>query len=396
MKYIYFFITLIVLSACEDVEREPVVIDTDAPGQVENVNVTPIPGGAKITYDLPDDIDLLYVQARYMLPNGKEVLTNASRNTRTLTIEGLAEVREYEIALTTVDTSGNCSEPYCLKIIPDTPPITSVFSSLKVQADFGGVNLQWDNPSEAELAVFISMKNEENEWFLLDSYYSSQKAGNYSVRGLADVESEFSVQFRDKWNNYSEARTDILTPMYEVQISAQDIVFLEHAFTFGVPASDMGRLPMMCDYRFEDNVTTNSIVPWHISFAIDKQPIKLSRVVIWQYSWPFNNYGHYYAGGNGSLYEVYGTADEIPTVDMSGWNLLATCPIVKPSGLPNNVGRENMTEEDYDLAHNKGHEFILPLDAPPVRYLRIRSLEGFGGALATFSEVQIFGSPSKE
>lgn len=396
MKYIYYFITLIILSACEDVEREPVVIDTDAPGQVENVNVTSIPGGAKITYDLPEDIDLLYVQARYMLPNGKEVLTNASRNTRTLIIEGFAEVQEYDIALTTVDISGNCSEPYFLKITPDTPPITSVFSSLKVQADFGGVNLQWDNPTEAELAVFISMKNKEGEWELIDSYYTSQKIGNYSVRGLDDVESEFSVQFRDKWSNYSEIRTDTLTPMYEAKIAAQDIVFLEHAFTSGIPTSDMGRLSMMCDDRFEDNVTNNSIVPWYISFEVDKQPIKLSRIVIWQYSWPFNNYGHYYAGGNGCLYEVYGTDDETPTVDMSGWKLLATCPIVKPSGLPNNIGRENMTEEDYDLAHNKGHEFIFPLDAPAVRYIRIRSLESFGTSLGAFSEVQIFGSPSKK
>lgn len=265
MKYIYFFIALIILSACEDVKRGPEVIDMDAPGQVENVNVTPIPGGAKITYDLPEDIDLLYVQARYMLPNGKEVITNASRNTRTLIIEGFAEVQEYDITLTSVDISGNCSEPYFLKITPDTPPITSVFNTLKVQADFGGVNLQWDNPTEAELAVFISMKNKEGEWDLIDSYYTSQKAGNYSVRGLDDVESEFSVQLRDKWNNYSNIRTDILTPMYEAKIDAQNIVFLEHAFTSNVPTGDMGRLYMMCDNRFEDNVTNNSIVPWHIS-----------------------------------------------------------------------------------------------------------------------------------
>lgn len=55
-----------------------------------------------------------------------------------------------------------------------------------------------------------------------------------------------------------------------------------------------------------------------------------------------------------------------------------------------------MTEEDFDLAHNKGHEFIFPLDAPAVRYIRIRSLESFGTSLGTFSEVQIFGSPSKK
>lgn len=396
MKYIFLLVTLYCIWACEDVEREPIVIDTIAPAKVKNVVVKSIPGGAEITYDLPEDVDLLYIQAKYTLPNGKNVLINASRNTRTLTIEGFAEVKEYEVTLTSFDTSGNFSEPYRINVIPDVPPVTAVFNTLRVQEDFGGINLQWDNPTEAELAILIQKKDSIGEWEIIDTYYTSQKEGNYSVRGLSNVESEFAVQLRDKWSNYSKLYTDTLTPLYETQLSSQNMEFLDYAYTSNIPMSDMGRLSMMWDEKFEDNVTTDSKIPWYISFAVDKQPIKLSRIVIWQYAWPFNNYGHYYAGGNGYLYEIYGTSDDTPTIDMSGWTLLTTCEIVKPSGLPCNIGRDNMSTEDFELAHDKGHEFIFPLDAPAVKYLRIRSLECYGGILGTFSEIQLYGSPSKE
>ena len=78
---------------------------------------------------------------------------------------------------------------------------------------------------------------------------------------------------------------------------------------------------------------------------------------------------------------------------MRGWTLLQTCDIVKPSGLPYAIGRDNMSDEDFDLAHNKGHEFNIPLDAPSVQYIRIRSVEGFGSNLAVCSELEFYGDP---
>lgn len=394
MKYVNLFIGICCfLVSCDDVTREPFVTDNEAPGQVTDVVVKPTPGGAEISYTLPSDMDLLYVEAQYTLPNGENIRMNASGNVRTLIVEGFAEVKEYDVALTCVDRSGNRSEPYLVKLTPETPPVIAVFNTLKVQPDFGGLNLQWDNPTEADLAILVYMKNEEGELENIDTYYTSAKVGNYSVRGLEDIESEFTIQLRDKWSNFSEKRTEILTPIYEEQIPASDLSAMDYAYTSNIPMSDMSVLPLMWDNKFEDIVTENSVVPWYASITVSPEPIRLSRVIIWQYSWSFNNYGHYYAGGNGSLYKIYGTDKEIPSTDMSDWNLLVTCPIVKPSGLPNNIGRDNMTDEDYDLAHNRGHEFNIPLDAPAVRHLRIQSLDCFGGTLGTFSELQIFGSP---
>lgn len=397
MKYIYLLIGLYCLWACDDVTMEPYATDVKAPGQVTDVVVKPTPGGAEISYKLPSDMDLLYVEAQYKLPNGENVRMNASGNTCTLIVEGFAEVKEYDVTLTCVDRSGNRSEPYMVKVTPDTPPVIAVFNTLKVQPDFGGLNLQWDNPTEADLAILIYMKNEDGEFENIDTYYTSSKEGNYSVRGLEDVESEFSIQVRDKWNNFSNTKAEVLTPLYEAQIPAEDFHLLDYAYMDNLPVSDMSWLPCIWDGDLHEwQVTEKSTIPWYASFTISSTPIRLSRFVFWQFSWAFNNYGHYYAGNNGRLYEIYGSSEEVPPLELDDWTLLLTCEIVKPSGLPFVLGRDNMSDEDFNLAHNIGHEFIVPLDAPAVRHLRVRSLECFGGTVGTFAELQVFGSPQKD
>ena len=87
---------------------------------------------------------------------------------------------------------------------------------------------------------------------------------------------------------------------------------------------------------------------------------------------------------------IYGSND--PTLDMSGWILLMECEIMKPSGLPIGIGRQYQSDEDFDIAHNKGHEFMIPLDAPAVRYLRIEGTESWeGNGLGVPGEMHIFG-----
>lgn len=397
MKKVYILIVAIasLLSSCNDVENEPIVSDATAPGQVTEIAITPLPGGANITYQLPKDLDLLCIEACYTLPNGENVKINSSSNNRNIRIEGFAEVKEYEVILTSVDRSGNRSQPYVVTFTPETPPVIAVLNSMKMQPDFGGVNFQWDNPTKAELAILIYKKNDMGENENIDVYYTSASKGYYTTRGLEATTGEFSVKIRDKWNNFSSVKKEDLTPIFETKLDTKNLKVLSFEYTSGIQLYDMPFLSNMWDNKFEDMVTDRSQIPWYASITIDSKPIRLSRVVFWQFSWPFNNYGHYYAGNNGMVYELYGTADATPSLDMSGWTLLKTCTIIKPSGLPFIMGRENMSEEDYNLAHNLGHEFILPLDAPTVRHLRIRCIEGFNGSVGSFSELQIFGNPQQ-
>lgn len=68
----------LMIVACTEVEKGQYAIDTVAPGTISNYSVTNKEGKSVITYDLPDDEDLLYVKASYKLNNGKDMEVKAS------------------------------------------------------------------------------------------------------------------------------------------------------------------------------------------------------------------------------------------------------------------------------------------------------------------------------
>ena len=62
---------LLLYFGCDEHMHEPITIsDGNKPSKVENIIITPIPGGFDITYDVPNNNDLLYVKAVYKLTNG--------------------------------------------------------------------------------------------------------------------------------------------------------------------------------------------------------------------------------------------------------------------------------------------------------------------------------------
>ena len=70
--------------------------------------------------------------------------------------------------------------------------------------------------------------------------------------------------------------------------------------------------------------------------------------------------------------------------------MLKSCISVKPSGSPSG---SNMNEDVQAAA--RGEEFTVPLDAPKVRYIRVRILEawvGAGGLAAHISEMNFHGN----
>ena len=66
-ELIFYLISLALFIACNEEPVGQTPLDNIAPGKVSDINVTNIPGGAYLTYKLPDDEDLLYVKAIYQL-----------------------------------------------------------------------------------------------------------------------------------------------------------------------------------------------------------------------------------------------------------------------------------------------------------------------------------------
>ena len=122
MKYAILFILLlgIVATACKDeMFTGQTPVDGVAPLQIKNPEVINVEGGALITYDLPDEEDLLYVEAKYKRNSGEVAIAQASVYTDTLKIEGLGDTTRREVQITTVDRSFNRSAAIGVDVTAD-------------------------------------------------------------------------------------------------------------------------------------------------------------------------------------------------------------------------------------------------------------------------------------
>src|SRR5688572_106791 len=195
--------------------QEPIEKDGIKPGVVTNVQVTNLPGAASITYTLPKDADLQYVLAEYSINSTTTRQAKTSRYSDTIQVDGFNKADEYSVTLYAVDRSENKSEPVTVKVNPTTPPYRIIASSLQIAEDFGGVNVTFNNPDEAKIALVILTKDHNNEFVPVETFYTQIKDGSFSVRGYDTTERIFGAYIKDRWNNYSDTLFVTVTPMGE-------------------------------------------------------------------------------------------------------------------------------------------------------------------------------------
>ncbi|GHT38946.1 hypothetical protein AGMMS49965_03690 [Bacteroidia bacterium] len=386
--YILFvFLSVALVYSCSEEQVGQPATSGVVPGQVRNPVAESIPGGAKITYDLPGDEDLLYVKAVWTV-NGVEKNTSASLNSKTLVIKGFGSTDPQTVLLYSVSRSKNVSAPVSVPITPGTPPVRSISETIFMKAAFGGLLITWQNEAKEEISIVVQEKDDEGEMKEIDVIYSNTSDGNYTVRNRPAEEREFAVFVRDRWNNISEVKKAVLTPLYEVKL---DKTLMARKILPGDYAGERGSRPWA--FMFNDLVTVGSNV-WHAQnaslprlFTIDLSvTAQLSRYTYW------HRYGYLYSidGGNLKYWKVYGTntlssetSDDYWTATEEGtgwkkdWTLLADCESFKPSGMA--IG-SSVTQEDMDYASN-GFPFDLPMEAPPVRYIRFHISETWGGII---------------
>src|SRR3546814_20218598 len=114
-------------------------------------------------------------------------------------------------------------------------------------------------------------------------------------------------------------------------------------------------------------------MPQHVTFDLGVKA-KLGRYQLWQRG-VVSQKSLLYAGGSPRIWEVWGSNDPDPMGGEGGWVKLLECEMIKPSGRP--LGNNTLEDEEVALA---GHDFTFQLDAPPVRYLRFKILETWGGS----------------
>jgi hypothetical protein len=384
---IILLILVLLLNACEELEKVPLTKDTVAPSAVIDPIVENVPGGAIISYTLPDETDLLYVIAQYKLSNGQDAEARSSIFTNSVEIMGFGDTLVHKVTMYTVDRSENRSTPVEIEIQPMVPPVTEIQKSIQMTADFGGVLFTWQNPLNVPVALIVFAEDSLGTMKPYETIYSGVTEGTYSLRGFKPIESQFAIVVRDKWNNISDTLTQKVTPLYEYKL---DKTKFSNAQFIG--DTDMNGWEGKFDYAFDDDINTynHSLAGtgWPQYFTIDLGvTAKLSRInIVQRQGWTL------YAHGNPRLFEVWGT-NEIPqdsTMNTGTWTLLKECVATRPT--------EQGGTADEDAQHGlDGDEFSFSFDDPAVRYVRILVNETWGNTgFIHFAEITFYGQAIDE
>lgn len=163
-----------------------------------------------------------------------------------------------------------------------------------------------------------------------------------------------------------------LTPIYEAELDKKkfkevilpgDFPVLSMKARWNISGTD-GRQPMVTDKPALIRVSKNTMA---LRFTFDLGVLaKLSR-----FNLKFvQDDKHFYNDVSPKIYEVWGCAELDKSGSWDSWTKLLHIENEKPSGLP---GSE-LTEDDR-LAAKEGDNANFPLDAPRVRYIRIKCID---------------------
>lgn len=375
---------------------QPLEKNSNAPGIVKNIAVENLPGKARITYTLPNDQDLLYVVARYILENGTPVEVKASYYNNSMLLEGFAGLTSTEVTVNAVNRSEVESEPAVVTVTPLRAPVFDVFESIETKPDFGGIRVNAENPTREDIAILVMQKNEKGDWEpLTQSIYTGAAVISKSIRDSqwGTDPQDFAIAVRDRWLNVTDTLFTQIVPIFEQLMPKSNYkaaTLPSDAPSIGgnwYPISNMwdGETLEYWGSFFSDR--SIAIGPHTETFDIG-QETKLSRLHIWNFSEPIGGQRLYYYLGAMKTFRIYG-ANELND-DIDTWTLLGEYEITKPSGLP--YGQE---DNDDLVAAQNGADYDISIDMPSVRYLRIMCLENWvGQQFMAISEINVYGNPN--
>ena len=391
LKIVNLLVVMCLLMACGEVEKGQYAIDKVPPGQVSDVDVENLPGGAILTYTLPDDDDLLYVKVVYRMSDGRQVEQKSSAYTTRIAVEGLGRAQKQTVHLICGDHSGNESAPYPVEIDPLDAPIYDLYESIQMTEDYGGFLLRWDNPLRANVVLTIYALDENNRWAEVENVYSSAIAGRYNVRGFPPEEVTFAVSVRDRWENKTNIIRDTFIPLFEEKLDRLKFVRWNPP---GIPYDDLAgaggywSVERLWDGLFTDpqfSFSLSAVLPKSLTFNMG-QMAKLNRIKVYQRM----TANQVFIGTNVKRFRLYGSPSPNVNDDFDTWIFLGDFTSVKPSGSP--LG--TVTEEDIAYAA-AGEDYTIQENRDvAVQYIRIHIMSTHGGGMgvAQFSELEFFGN----
>jgi hypothetical protein len=370
--------------------------DTTPPADLTVVSVTPTSGGGIISYELPPENDLLFVRADYINAQSNEVFRVSSRENNSIEISGLVDTTPLEVTLSVVDKSQNQSEGIIVSLTPKRSFIFDVIEDISLTEDLGGVRVNWENPEEKTVFIYLYIDvNGEEEVRILSS---SSKTNSKFVRGLAAVPTNFSAKVEDFDGNMTVVNElGQYTPLFEEKITKDTWALVENlsingnayegsTVNFWDDIVDLSTTNSDNSYFIIDRGDNGGVLRWPLDIVIDlNKTAKINRIKVWQRAFwygrgedPFKPY--YYQAENLRSFEVYVSNDKME------WQLIGTFDIGDPKSSEGEVPIAKLEEAAL------GHDFILDEISPEFRYFKFSITANFGSdTFVHGSEVSLFG-----
>lgn len=382
-------ICLLLFNCSDNLEPSP-ARKGEKPAPVTSYEVKSIAGGGIITYELPNNSDLRYVKAVYTLSDGSVRENRASIYHNSIIVDGFAEAGEYTVNLIAVGVGEIDSDPTPVKVTTLTPPYLKTLESIAKEGNmattFGGVQLRFENETEAPIIIHVIAKDSTDQWVSERDFYTQLAAGTFNVRGFPSEEREFGVFITDRWNNRSDTLSNVFLPIFEMEMDKS--LFREYNLPTDTWEAHSGFKTPKVLWDGADWVSSTIFhtapgtgIPQHFTFDMGVAAT-LSRFLM------YSRLNHEYRWNHPKVFELWGS--NAPDLDGSweSWTLVGTYTSIKPSGSP---GTE-YTSDDITYAR-AGEEFNVEDQEEPYRYWRWRTLDTWGGnSDVALGELTFFGT----
>ena len=383
---IFFF--AIILVSCQKEKNTYIDANAPAPSPVTDIKVTATPGGAILTYKIPEDYNLSYVKAMYEIQPGIFREAKSSYYRDSLTLVGFGDTLSHIVKIYSIGKNEKESIMIPITVKPLTPAVKSVFNTLTLDASFGGVQVTFQNSSQANLGITVLVDTTgKNTWSPITTFYTQALNGNFNARGNFDLtQKRFAVVIKDRWNNKSDTLIKELIPWEEKLIDKSLFKVVKLPGDYWLEGGGY-KLEKLWDGIY--NVSNNLFVAntadfpqwWTVDLGLKTT---LSRMKMYQrIAYPYNNAWV-------KSFEIWGS--NAPDVDggWKNWQKLGSFTSIKPSGLPDPSYTAN------DMAYvTAGEEFNFVGVIPAIRYLRFVMVENRGGTGAyLLGELTFWGQTS--
>lgn len=402
--------------SCKEKERYNINInDSTPPGAVKLKYYKPLYGGARFFYELPNDEDLLSVEAEYTNSRNKTFRFSASYFVDSVDVYGLEDTDMYEINLYAVDRAGNRSEPLSVNVEPLEPAYQRVATSLEVKPGFGSFFVDWQNELLQDVNVYVHFQfTDQSGPRNVTTIFSSKVDSNrFFINDLDNIQANkvsVKVRVEDSYGNITG-----FVDKGDITLLTDEII-PKSAWVLPNPNDSIGGVPMVFgnDKEGRTRYTIDGIInqgedfnfmhtgargrtgnladrnmPWNLMIDLGDY-YELSRIVTHQRHYGTGASapprGQYYRAENVGSYNMY-YWDE----DINDWVLIGFHKIPIP---------QVVSELDFLKAGLAGDMAYMYPDSPTftkkTRWFRYEAISDFnsnytGTAANALSEITLYG-----